>query len=158
MVAGVCHDDAVLLVDSDALGTEKLPVSGSLGTKEASRLAVRSDDQEPVVVEVRHHQVVFVVEGYASGRVKVFPQGPFKSILVEKRAIGRKELHAVVPGVRDKDLTLRVDSHIPRIVELPILGALLPKLQQELALESKHLSEKANVLEPSVFISGVDRV
>lgn len=99
MVAGVGYDDAVLLVYSDTLGSEKLPISSSLRTEKASRLAVRPYDQEPVVVEVGHHQVVFMVKGYSSGGVKVFPQGPFKSILVEERAVGGKELHAVVPGV-----------------------------------------------------------
>lgn len=154
MVAGVCHDDAVLLVYSNTLGPEKLPVPSALGAKEASWLAVRPDDQEPMVVEVGHHEVVFVVKSYSSGRVKVFPQGPFESILVEERPVGGEELHPVVPGVRDQDLTLRVDSHIPRIVELPILGTLFPKLQQELALKSKHLSDKANVCKPNVFMWG----
>lgn len=99
MVAGVGHNDAVLLVHSDALGPQKLPVPGALGAQEASRLAIRSDNQEPVVVEVGHHQVVFVVKGYSSGRVKVFPQGPFKAVLVEERAVRGEKLHTVVPGV-----------------------------------------------------------
>lgn len=99
MVAGVCHNDAVLLVHGDALRTQKLPIPGALGAQEASRLAVRPDDQKSVVVEVGHHQVVFVIKGHSSGRVKVFPQGPLKAILVEEGAVGGEELHAVVPGV-----------------------------------------------------------
>lgn len=99
VVAGVRHDDAVLLVHGDTLGPQKLPVPSALGAQKASRLAVWPDDQEPVVVEVGHHQVVFVVKGHSSGRVKVFPQGPFKAILVEERAVRGEELHAVVPGV-----------------------------------------------------------
>lgn len=99
MVAGVGHDDAVLLVHGDALGTQKLSVPGALGAQEASRLAIWSNNQEAVVVEVGHHQVVFVVKGYTSGRVEVFPQGPFKPVLVEERTVRGKELHTMVSGV-----------------------------------------------------------
>lgn len=154
MVAGVGHDDAVLLVHGDTLGPQKLSIPCALGAQKAGRLAVWSNDQEPVVVEVGYHQVVFVVESHSSGRVKVFPQGPFKAILVEKGAVRGKELHTVVPRVRNQNLTLRVDSHIPGIVELPILGTLFPKLQQELALKSKHLSDKTNGLGFNTCMSG----
>lgn len=157
MVAGVGHNDTVLLVHCDALGTQKLPVPSSLGAQEASGLTVRSNNQEPVVVEVGHHQVVLVVEGDTPRRVEVFPQGPLKAVLVEERAVWRKELHAMVPGVRDQDLTLGVDSHVPGIVELSILGTLFPKLQQELTLESKHLSDKVNVLKLHLFTPQVEQ-
>lgn len=105
-----------------------------------------------MVVEVGHHQVVLMVKSHSSWRVKVFPQGPLKAVLVEEGAIRGEELHAMVPGVRDQDLTLRVDSHIPGVVKLPILGTLFPKLQQELALKRKHLTDKTNV-----FILAVQR-
>lgn len=149
MVAGVGHDDAVLLVHGDALRTQELPVPGALRAQEAGRLAVGPDDQKPVVVEVGDHQVVFVIEGHSSGGVKVFPQGPLEAILVQKGAVGAEELNAVVPGVRDQNLPLRVDGHIPGIVELSILGALFPELQQELALEREHLPERWEALETS---------
>ena len=99
MVARIGDDDVALGVDSYALRTEKLAVSGTFRTQETGRLEIRIDDQQPMVVEIRHHDVAFVVEADTSRRVEMFPQRPLKAVLVEESAIWCEELDPMVAGV-----------------------------------------------------------
>lgn len=139
MVPGVGHDDAPFLIHRHSLRAQELPVAGALGAQEARRLAVRVDDQEAMVVEVRHYQVALVIERHASGGIKVLPEYPFEAVLVQEHAVGPEQLNAMVPRVRDQDLALCVDGHVPRVIELPVLCSFLPELQNELPLEREDL-------------------
>ena len=71
-------------VDSYALGTKKLAVARSFGTKEAGRLEVGMDDQQAMVVEISDDNVAFVVEADSARGIEMLPQRSFKAVLVDE--------------------------------------------------------------------------
>ena len=76
--------------------------------------------------------LIILSEANTPRRVEMFPHLAIKSILCNVIAVGWEELKPVVPGVRDKNLILRVAGHVPRVHELAVAWAFFSEHQQKL--------------------------
>ena len=80
----------------------------------------------------------------------MFPELAVEPVLCQELPGGGEQLEAVVPGVGDQDLVQRVAGHVPRVVELPRVRALLTELHDVRALTMEVLTTKAKALERKV--------
>lgn len=66
-------DDVALGVNGHALRTQELAVARAFGAQKAGRLKIGIDNQQPVVVEIRHDDMTLVIETDTARRIKVLP-------------------------------------------------------------------------------------
>ena len=59
----------------------------------------------------------------------MLPHGTLEPVLIQVIPVPRKQLNPMVSGVRHQNLVLAVASHVPWVVELAGLGALLTEGQ-----------------------------
>jgi hypothetical protein len=92
-----------------------------------------------MIVEICDDDMALVIETHTARRVEVFPECSLEAVLVDERAVGCKELDAVVSSVRHQNVALRIDGQIPRVIELAVLGSFLTKLEEERPVKREHL-------------------
>jgi hypothetical protein len=73
VIPGVGDNNVSFLVNGDTLWAKKLTIARAFSSKETSRLEIRVDDQQTVIVEICNDHVSIIVETNTPGRVKVLP-------------------------------------------------------------------------------------
>ena len=129
------------MVDGASLRSQKVAVVCALGAEILGSLKVGVDDEQTVIVEVGHDDLIVLIEGDAARRVELLPERSVEAVLVDELAARVKQLYAMIARVGDDDVRLAGDGHVPRIVEVGTgLAALLAELEEERAVGLKDLN------------------
>ena len=72
----------------------------------------------------------------------MFPKLAVEAVLGQEVPHGAEELQAVIAGVRHQDLVLGVTGNVPGIKELPVAGALLAELQDEISWRKEMIEDR----------------
>ena len=140
VITTIGHYDIALVVNGATLWPQELTVSWTLAAQEFGRLKIGIYDKQTVIVEVGHDYLVLLIESYAARRIKLLPQRTVKAVLVKKLSIQIEELYAVIARVRNEDIGLAGDGHVPRVVEVGTgLASLFAKFEQKRAVRLEHL-------------------
>lgn len=70
VISGISSNDSPFLIHGHTLWYQELPIASALQAQEAGRLAIRVNNQKPVVVEICDYQVTFMVENHEQGLFK----------------------------------------------------------------------------------------
>lgn len=147
VVAAVGNYYVALVVDGAALWAQKLPVAAALAAEELGRLEVRVNDEQTVVVEVRHDYLVLLIERDAARTVELLPQRAVEAVLVEELTVRVEQLDAVVASVRDEDVRLARHCYVPWVVEVRAwFAAFFAEFEQKCAVWLEYLLNNLIVL------------
>lgn len=129
IVARIRDDYPTLIITDYTLRTQELLEAGALLAQKLRVREVGFDYDKAMVVKIGDYNATGGVEADPARRIEMLPhlRRTLKAVLIDENPLAGKQLNPMIPRIGNDDMTLRVNSDIPWIVELPITPTFFPE-------------------------------